>query len=129
MLRQIVYVRDEDAENDDVKEAVLDISGIFAINFLSPSTATNIEVLSVTEFENLKFLPLIISGKPNFVDRVFIVNMVCEFDQESTQTSCNLPMITINNVNDKAYFFTVFVEETNGSTEVKMYPQLPEWLP
>ncbi len=124
-LSQILYIPSEDAT--EVKDSgILSLaSWIMQVNFLEPSTVTNIEVLSVTELEDLKFFPWIVSDKPDFVDRVFILNLFCEFDQSSTQTICSLPMITIKNVDDKSYFLTIFAETTNGSTEVKMYPQLP----
>ncbi len=86
--------------------------------FVNPPTPTSISVAGVSKIET-KLIPWIIDEKPSFVKDVYSVTYVCT--RNASTTVVNFPMITVENEN-KGYFFTVYVRETGGGTQVAWYP-------
>jgi len=69
-------------------------------------TATpTIQVIDVVEYTNYKFYQ--VSGAPNFVDKVYMINLALTYS--ATKVATEIPMITIQNVRNRAYFFTVYL--------------------
>jgi len=69
-------------------------------------TATpTIQVTNVVEYTNYKFYQ--VSGAPSFVDKVYMINLALTYS--ATKVATEIPMITIKNVSNKAYFFTVYL--------------------
>ncbi|KAF2958367.1 hypothetical protein AS159_01295 [Thermotoga sp. Ku-13t] len=63
-----------------------------------------------------KPFPYLITGKPDFVDKVYMVEIVAS--SQATTTSITLPMITVKGVPNKGFFFAVYYEGTN----LRVYP-------
>jgi len=84
-------------------------------------TATpTIQVTNVVEYTNYKFYQ--VSGAPNFVDKVYMINLALTYS--ATKVATEIPMITIQNVRNRAYFFTVHLV----SGQPTLYPS-PTFLP
>jgi len=75
------------------------------LKFGGTATPTKIEVIDVVEYTNYKFYQ--VSGAPNFVDKVYMINLALTYS--ATRVATEIPMITIKNVQNKAYFFTVYL--------------------
>lgn len=119
-MLKIIYVRDEDKDDSDIKnkvESSLEDLALLFLAFSSAGTPTNIEVAGVVE---TKFIPVVITGKPSFIDKVYSVTYIVTTD--STKTYVNLPMITVTGQNT-GYFYTVYIKTTGSATEVGMYPE------
>lgn len=91
------------------------------LTFGGTATPTKIEVTNVVEYTNYKFYQ--VSGAPNFVDKVYMINIALTYP--ATKVATEIPMITIKNVSNKAYFFTVYLDENEQPT---LYPS-PTFLP
>jgi hypothetical protein len=94
------------------------------LRFGGTATPTKIEVIDVVEYKNYKFYQ--VSGAPSFVDKVYMINLAltyCE-TQPPRSVATEIPMITIKNVRNKAYFFTVYLV----SGQPTLYPS-PTFLP
>ncbi|MFN4191106.1 MAG: hypothetical protein ACK4E2_08925 [Pseudothermotoga sp.] len=89
---------------------------VVTMDFILPATLTQVKVLAAQE--NSTKIPNVVSGKPDFVDKVYILALEGK-TQDSTITSFSLPMITVGG---KGYFYTVFIETTGSSTSVECYP-------
>ena len=114
---QLVYIPTDDATTSTLSLA----NGVaqFVRGFLrfgDTATPTKIEVIDVVEYTNYKFYP--VSGAPNFVDKVYMINLALTYP--ATKVATEIPMVTIKNVPNKAYFFTVYLE---GATPT-VYPIL-----
>jgi len=120
-LREIIYVPNEDAANMHVQLIVLSLKDLLMSEFLTPSTPTSISVVGVTE-ASPGHHPWIISGKPEFVENVYIVTYRCL--RTNTTSTLELPMITVHN-EDKGFFFAVYIKQTDGATSVAVYPGFP----
>jgi len=75
------------------------------LRFDGTATPTKIEVTNVVEYTNYKFYQ--VSGAPNFVDKVYMINLALTYP--ATKVATEIPMITIQNVRNRAYFFTVYL--------------------
>ena len=117
-LREIIYVTNEDASNLDVEGLVLQASDFIVFSLCEPSTPTSISVAGVSKIET-KLIAWIIDEKSTFVKDVYSVTYICT--RNASTTVVNFLMITVENEN-KGYFFTVYVRETGGGTQVAWYP-------
>ncbi|WP_448516129.1 hypothetical protein [Pseudothermotoga sp.] len=115
---QLVYIPSNDATTStlDLANGVAQFVRGF-LRFSDTATPTKIEVIDVVEYTNYKFYQ--VSGAPNFVDKVYMINLALTYP--ATKVATELPMITIKNVPNKAYFFTVYLQ---GATPT-VYPTLP----
>ncbi|MFN3282812.1 MAG: hypothetical protein ACK40Q_01070 [Pseudothermotoga sp.] len=116
LARKFIYVRDADKNDSDVIGGTEGVLFVVAMDFVLPATLTQVKVLAAQE-NSAKFGNLV-SDKPNFVDKVYILALEGK-TQDSTITSFSLPMITVGG---KGYFYTVFIETTDSSTGVEFYP-------
>ncbi|HBT39070.1 MAG: Uncharacterized protein XD58_1651 [Thermotoga sp. 50_1627] len=121
-LRELVYVPNEDVPNEDVEDSVFGAIDFVVFMSCRPSIPTSISVSGVNKIET-KLLPWIIDGKPDFVEDVYSVTYTCT--REASTTVVNLPMIIVQ---DKGYFFAVYIKETDGATQVMYYPELLPFL-
>ena len=94
---------------------VFQATDFIVFSLCRPSTPTSISVAGVSKIET-KLIPWIIDEKPTFVKDVYSVS-ICT--RNASSTVVNLPMIIVQ---DKGYFFTVYVRETGGGTQVAWYP-------
>jgi hypothetical protein len=94
------------------------------LRFGGTATPTKIEVIDVVEYKNYKFYQ--VSGAPSFVDKVYMINLALTYGEttQATKVATEIPMITIENVRNKAYFFTVYLV----SGQPTLYPS-PTFLP
>jgi len=118
---ELIYVPSEDRSNSDVLYQVAGTYLFVGLMVVFPSTPTSINVAGVSKIET-KLMPWITDGKPAFVKDVYSVTYVCT--RNASTTVVNFPMITVQNEN-KGYFFTVYVKETGGATQVAWYPDSP----
>ncbi len=121
-IREIIYVPDEDASNEDVEDLAFEATDFFVFMLCRPSIPTSISVAGVNKIET-KLIPWIIDGKPTFVKDVYSVTYVCT--RSASSTVVELPMIIVQ---DKGYFFTAWIQETDGATELKYYPTFLPFL-
>jgi len=112
---ELIYVPSEDRSNLEVQYQVVSLFLLSGLMFVNPSTPTSINVAGVSKIET-KLIPWIIDEKPTFVKDVYSVT-ICT--RNASSTVVNLPMIIVQ---DKGYFFTVYVRETGGGTQVAWYP-------
>ena len=112
---ELIYVPSEDRSNLEVQYQVVSLFRLSRLMFVNPSTPTSINVAGVSKIET-KLIPWIIDEKPTFVKDVYSVT-ICT--RNASSTVVNLPMIIVQ---DKGYFFTVYVRETGGGTQVAWYP-------
>jgi hypothetical protein len=103
---ELVYIPTNDATTSTLGYA----SGVvnFVRGFLTfggTATPTKIEVTNVVEYTNYKFYQ--VSGAPNFVEKVYMINLALTYS--ATKVATEIPMITIQNVRNRAYFFTVYL--------------------
>ena len=115
VLFELIYVPSEDRSNLEVQYQVVSLFLLSGLMFVNPSTPTSISVAGVSKIET-KLIPWIIDEKPTFVKDVYSVT-ICT--RNASSTVVNLPMIIVQ---DKGYFFTVYVRETGGGTQVAWYP-------
>jgi hypothetical protein len=115
---ELIYVPSEDRSNLEVQYQVVSLFRLSGLMFVNPSTPTSISVAGVSKIET-KLIPWIIDEKPTFVKDVYSVTYICT--RNASTTVVNFPMITVENEN-KGYFFTVYVRETGGGTQVAWYP-------
>ncbi|WP_448516316.1 hypothetical protein [Pseudothermotoga sp.] len=115
---ELIYVPSEDRSNLEVQYQVVSLFLLSGLMFVNPSTPTSISVAGVNKIET-KLMPWITDGKPAFVKDVYSVTYMCT--RNASTTVVNFPMITVENEN-KGYFFTVYVKETGGGTQVAWYP-------
>ena len=121
-LREIIYVPTEDASNLDVEELVFQATDFVVFSLCRPSTPTSISVAGVSKIET-KLIPWIIDEKPSFVKDVYSVTYVCT--RNDSTTVVELPMMIVQ---ENAYYFAVWIQETDGATELKYYPTLVSFL-
>ena len=112
---ELIYVPSEDRSNLELQYQVVSLFLLSGLMFVNPSTPTSINVAGVSKIET-KLIPWIIDEKPTFVKDVYSVT-ICT--RNASSTVVNLPMIIVQ---DKGYFFTVYVRETGGGTQVAWYP-------
>ncbi|WP_448535201.1 hypothetical protein [Pseudothermotoga sp.] len=114
---ELVYIPTTDATTSTLSFAngVAQFVRAF-LRFGDTATPTKIEVIDVVEYTNYKFYQ--VSGAPNFVDKVYMINLALTYS--ATKVATEIPMITIKNVPNKAYFFTVYLQ---GATPT-VYPIL-----
>ncbi len=119
LIRQFVYIPDEDASDTDV----IDEAGFLAefcvgFNFIWPSTLTSVELKGLSEI-NSRYFSYNWTNKPDFVQKTYMVVAQGE-TEDSTPTSFSLPFLVINN---EGYFFAVYLKTTGSATEVRVYPK------
>ncbi len=102
----------------NIEQKLEDISQWVLDYFTWPSTLTQVKVLAAQE--NSTKIPNLVSGKPDFVDKVYILALEGK-TQDSTITTFSLPMITIKGKTG-GYFYTAFIKTTGSSTESGFYP-------
>ena len=114
---ELVYIPSSDATTStlDLANDIAQFVRTF-LRFGDTATPTKREVIDVVEYTNYKFYP--VSGAPNFVDKVYMINLALTYP--ATKVATEIPMVTIKNVPNKAYFFTVYLE---GATPT-VYPTL-----
>jgi len=88
----------------------------------APSTPTSINVAGVSKIET-KLIAWIIDEKPTLVKDVYSVTYVCT--RSASTTVVELPMMIVQ---ENAYYFAVWIQETDGATELKCYPTLVPFL-
>jgi hypothetical protein len=120
---ELVYIPTDDATTttlDYASDVVNFVRGF--LTFGGTATPTKIEVTNVVEYTNYKFYQ--VSGAPNFVDKVYMINIALTYS--ATKVATEIPMITIEieNVSNKAYFFTVYLDNEQPT----LYPS-PTFLP
>jgi len=118
VLFELIYVPSEDRSNLEVQYQVVSLFLLSGLMFVNPSTPTSISVAGVSKIET-KLIAWIIDEKPTFVKDVYSVTYICT--RNASTTVVNFLMITVENEN-KGYFFTVYVRETGGGTQVAWYP-------
>jgi len=118
---ELVYIRTNDATTStlDYARGVVSIVRGF-LTFGGTATPTKIEVTNVVEYTNYKFYQ--VSGAPSFVEKVYMINLALTYS--ATKVATEIPMITIQNVQNKAYFFTVYLDNEQPT----LYPS-PTFLP
>jgi len=121
-LREIIYVASEDTSNLDVEGLVLQASDFIVFSLCAPSTPTSISVAGVSKIET-KLIAWIIDEKPTFVKDVYSVTYICT--RNASTTVVELPMMIVQ---ENAYYFAVWIQETYGATELKYYPTLVSFL-
>jgi hypothetical protein len=123
-LREIIYVPNEDVSNLDVQQLVFRATDFVVFSLCRPSTPTSISVAGVSKIETeTKLIPWIIDEKPSFVKDVYSVTYVCT--RNASTTVVELPMMIVQ---ENAYYFAVWIQETDGATELKYYPTLVPFL-
>jgi len=123
-LREIIYVPTKDASNLDVEGLVFQATDFIVFNLCAPSTPTSISVAGVSKIETeTKLIPWIIDEKPTFVKDVYSVTYICT--RNASTTVVELPMMIVQ---ENAYYFVVWIQETDGATELKYYPTLVPFL-
>ena len=102
---ELVYIPTNHATTSTLNYASDVVS--FVRQFLTfGGTATpTIQVTNVVEYTNYKFYQ--VSGAPSFVDKVYMINLALTYS--ATKVATEIPMITIKNVRNRAYFFTVYL--------------------
>jgi len=119
---QLIYIPTNDATTSTLGYASGVVSFVRGfLTFGGTATPTKIEVIDVVEYTNYKFYQ--VSGAPNFVDKVYMINLALTYS--ATKVATEIPMITIKNVSNKAYFFTVYLDDNEQPT---LYPS-PTFLP
>ena len=121
-LREIIYVPNEDASNLDVQQLVFQATDFVVFSLCEPSTPTSISVAGVSKIET-KLIAWIIDEKPTFVKDVYSVTYICT--RNALTTVVELPMMIVQ---ENAYYFAVWIQETDGATELKYYPTLVPFL-
>jgi len=121
-LREIIYVASEDTSNLDVEGLVFQASDFIVFSLCEPSTPTSISVAGVSKIET-KLIAWIIDEKPTFVKDFYSVTYVCT--RNASTTVVELPMMIVQ---ENAYYFAVWIQETDGATELKYYPTLVPFL-
>jgi len=121
-LREIIYVPNEDVSNLDVQQLVFQATDFVVFSLCRPSTPTSISVAGVSKIET-KLIPWIIDEKPTFVKDVYSVTYICT--RNASTTVVELPMMIVQ---ENAYYFAVWIQETDGATELKYYPTLVPFL-
>ncbi len=116
---ELVYVEPDDSEMSDYASSVVYWFRQF-LKFGGTATPTKIEVTNVVEYTNYKFYQ--VSGAPDFVEKVYMINIALTYS--ATKVATEIPMITIKNVQNKAYFFTVYLDNEQPT----LYPS-PTFLP
>jgi len=101
---ELVYIPTNDATTSTLNYASGVVSFVRGfLRFGGTATPTKIEVTNVVEYTNYKFYQ--VSGAPSFVEKVYMINLALTYS--ATKVATEIPMITIQNVRNKAYFFTV----------------------
>jgi len=121
-LREIIYVPNEDASNLDVQQLVFQATDFVVFSLCEPSTPTSISVAGVSKIET-KLIPWIIDEKPTLVKDVYSVTYIGT--RNALTTVVELPMMIVQ---ENAYYFAVWIQETDGATELKYYPTLVPFL-
>jgi|GEM_PF-3656437 len=123
LVKRFIYIPAGDENDSEVLEGAGNlVSFILGGNFTKPATASSFTLLSVVQHDVKSIPPYIISDPPAFVSKVYRIIVQLQ-TADSTITSISLPMITIVN-KTKAYFFTVFIGDTEPATELLYYPKL-----
>ncbi|WP_448532363.1 hypothetical protein [Pseudothermotoga sp.] len=119
---ELVYIPTNNATNSTLLEYASDVVNSVRqfLRFDGTATPTKIEVIDVVDYTKYKFYQ--VSGAPNFVDKVYMINLALTYS--ATKVATEIPMITIENVRNKAYFFTVYLV----SGQPTLYPS-PTFLP
>lgn len=121
LARRFVYTPDGDLNDSDVMDETKLFGMVVFLNFIYPATATEFTLLSVAEHDVKLSFPYIITDPPAFVEKVYRAVLQLE-TEDSTVTSIPLPIITVTG-KTQAYFGTVFIDHSNGDTEVSLYPK------
>jgi hypothetical protein len=116
LIKQFVYIPDQDASDTDVIDGV-EVFGIFLFDFIWPSTLTSVELKGLSEIDS-KLLSYNWANPPDFVQKTYMMTVQGE-TEDGTITSFSLPFLIIN---DDGYFFAVFVDDTGSATEAIIYP-------
>ena len=101
---------------------VLQATDFIVFSLCEPSTPTSISVAGVSKIET-KLIAWIIDEKPTFVKDVYSVTYICT--RNASTTVVELPMMIVQ---ENAYYFAVWIQETYGATELKYYPTLVSFL-
>jgi hypothetical protein len=119
---ELVYIPTNDATTSTLGYANGVVSFVRGfLTFGGTATPTKIEVTNVVEYTNYKFYQ--VSGAPEFVEKVYMINLALTYS--ATKVATEIPMITIKNDQNKAYFFTVYLDDNEQPT---LYPS-PTFLP
>jgi hypothetical protein len=121
---ELVYIPTNNATTSTLNSASSVVSFVRGfLRFGGTATPTKIEVIDVVEYKNYKFYQ--VSGAPSFVDKVYMINLALTYSDPATKVvATEIPMITIRDVRNKAYFFTVYLV----SGQPTLYPS-PTFLP
>ena len=122
VLFELIYVPSEDRSNLEVQYQVVSLFLLSGLMFVNPSTPTSISVAGVSKIET-KLIAWIIDEKPTFVKDVYSVTYICT--RNASTTVVELPMMIVQ---ENAYYFAVWIQETDGATELKYYPTLVSFL-
>lgn len=114
------YIPEADRNDPEVIEKIGWLFQWLGIHFLYPSTVTQAQVLTATEYK-AKFAHLV-SNPPSFVEKVYMLTARCSNAGGST-SFVTLPMITVAG-QTRGYFYTIFVQTTDSATSARIYPQL-----
>jgi hypothetical protein len=86
------------------------------------SLGNNVELLNFYEFSTKSVTPIYsfdLGMKPDFVDKVYVMNLLFIHEAQSRKTLYVLPFITLKNEPNKIYLAVIFVRAGN----VVVYPE------
>ncbi|PLV55836.1 hypothetical protein AS006_08990 [Thermotoga sp. SG1] len=115
----MIYIPPDDFNQIVGDEKLRYIFCAFVLSFFKPATVTSIEIKDVTEYPDTKYVPFILSDKPNFVENTYFLSLKCT-TQDGTETAVQWPMISVGG---DFYFFSIDIKETGQGTEVRIYPE------
>lgn len=105
---ELVYVEPA-TDTDLINVADIIVGGLRQIITFGYTATPTLNVKAVTDYStDAKWVPYLITGKPDFVDKVYMVEIVAS--SQATTTSITLPMITVKGVANKGFFFAVYYE-------------------
>lgn len=93
-----------------------------SITLYHPATPT-LSVKAVTDYSaDAKLFPYLITGKPDFVDKVYMVEILAS--SSATSTCVTWPMITVKGVTNKGFFSALYYED--ASSTIYPRPLIPQ---
>lgn len=116
----MIYIPTDDFDQLVGEEELQYLFWAFRFSFFLPATVTSIEVEGITEYPDTKYLPFILSDKPDFVQKTYFLSLRCT-TQDGTETSVHWPMIEVG---EDYYFFSIDIVDTGSGTEVRIYPEV-----
>lgn len=105
---ELVYVKPAtDTGLINVADGIVDV--LREIMTYAHTATPTLNVKAVTDYSSdAKWLPYLITGKPDFVDKVYMVEIVAS--TSATSICVTWPMITVKGVANKGFFFAVYYE-------------------